>query len=216
MSNEIEWKKFLIDDHADVKRLDYVIRYSSIPSTYQESVSQHSFWVTLHSIMVHKLLCANYPKDGFNSPEIELSILKKALVHDLPEAITGDLVRTYKYSMNEFKKMADKAEDYMVQKYFPESLKSLIGETYIPDETKSKYVESVVKAADFISLFHYMNREHNRGNKEILPFLNRMKLDMKMMSDKSTEKNNWYDLELSRLYSVMAVYATHLEEDREV
>ena len=216
MTIEIEWKKFLIDDHADVKRLDYVIRYSSIPSTYSESVSQHSFWVAMHSVLIHKLLVNGSTDQKLNTDSVELGILKKALVHDLPEAVTGDVVRTYKYSMSEFKKIADKAEDFMVDKYFPNSIKELIDETKGKEESIMNYIESVVKAADFVSLFHFMNREYNRGNKEITPFLNRMKSDMKEMAKKSSGKGTWYDDKLTHLYNDMSNFATHLDENREV
>ena len=172
------WKKFLFNDRADVKRLDYVIRYSSIPSVYQESVSQHSYWVVLNSILIHKEICAN----SVNSPSIELSILKKALIHDIGECVSGDLVRTFKYSNSDFKEAVDRAEQDMIDKYLPSSIKSLIQESMVGTTEDQKYVNSIVKAGDFISLFHYMNREHNRGNREIYPFVNRMKQDMKLMS----------------------------------
>jgi 5'-deoxynucleotidase YfbR-like HD superfamily hydrolase len=206
-----DWKKFLINDYADVKRLDYVIRYSSIPSNFRESVSQHSFWVVLNSCLLNRELF-----QGNVFPELELMILKKALIHDIGECITGDLVRTFKYSNKDLKEIVNKSEHDMMEKYFPKLLLGLISETNnIKNKDDENYVNAIVKAADFISLFHYMNRQHNQGNREITPFINKMKIDLKEMSNKAKDGTP-YGPALSELYKSMSLLATCPEEDRSV
>lgn len=202
------WKSFLIKDHADIKRLDYVTRYNSIPSIYHESVSQHSYWVTLYALMLHQHIFSG--KD----PEIELHICKMGMIHDIGECLTGDVVRTFKYSSPELKRVIDESEEMMMTKYMPMSIKRIIGESQPVQKDDAKYVKDIIKAADFISLFHYMNREYNRGNREIMPFLNRMISDSIHMSQ-SLDKNLWYSKHLSSLYSEMSVLVTHEETIRD-
>lgn len=207
------WKKFLIDDHSEVKRLDYVMRYSSIPAVFQESVSQHTFWVLLHSVLLHRELTQS---SNITDPSIEIFIFRKALIHDIGECVTGDVVRTFKYSSVNFKEAVDEAEDAMVQKYLPDSIKSLMLDSNSKNPQDAKYVDSIVKAADFISLFNYMKREHNRGNQEINPFLNKMREDLFNMHLKAKDAEEWYQTNLSDLYLSMHDLATHKEELRSV
>ena len=48
-------------------------------------------------------------------------------------------------------------------------------------DLRPEYVESVVKAADFLSLYQYMRREAARGNLEIIPFFVKMMGDLAEM-----------------------------------
>lgn len=203
----MEWKSFLLADHADIKRLDYVTRYNSIPSLYQESVSQHSYWVTLYGLMIHNSIYS-----GKNA-EIELSILKSGLIHDVGECLTGDVVRTFKYSNPDLKKVIDESEEMMIQTHLPKTVKRVIAESVPAQKEDAKYVKDIIKAADFVSLFHYMNREYNRGNREIMPFLRRMMADSLQMSE-LCDKSVWYGRHLSSLYSEMSILVTHEELNR--
>ena len=207
---EIDWKQFLLDDHAEIKRLDYVVRYNSIPALFQESVSQHSFWVTLYSCLLHNKISGDS-----GSTYSELRILKKSLTHDIGECVSGDLVRTFKYSSPEFKRAVDMAEETMVEKYLPLSIKNLIKSSQSQDAEDEEYENAIVKAADFISLFHFMYREHNRGNREITPFLNRMRSDMNRMAEKAYDGSDHGQI-LSGMYKSMVSLVLVPEENREV
>jgi 5'-deoxynucleotidase YfbR-like HD superfamily hydrolase len=213
MKSSPDWKKFLLDDHAEIKRLNYVTRYSSIPSLYRESVSEHSYWVTLYSLLLHRQVTKAAGVDS--AADVEYRILKKALVHDIVESVTGDLVRTFKYSSTSLKQSVDEAEGLMVEKYMPGHIKNLIIESNNDESQDAKYMDAIVKAADFVSLFHYMHREYNRGNREIMPFLNRMKTDMKDMASR-TKSGEWYQKMLSGLYESMSKLVMCPEEDRPV
>jgi 5'-deoxynucleotidase YfbR-like HD superfamily hydrolase len=130
-----------------------------------------------------------------------------AITHDLTEALTGDLVRTFKYSSPEFKKAVNKAEDDMLAR-FP----SMIVELYqLWDREAGKdksYVEAVVKAADFMSLHQYMIREVARGNAEINPFLERMVHDLRMEGKSVENDSDPRVASLSDLYKLMASVTT--------
>lgn len=175
-----------MDASSDVRRLSYVDRFSSIPVVVKENVAEHSFWVVLYSMMVHQEL------DG-PSEALPL-VLSYAAVHDLPECLTGDVVRTFKYSSPEFKTAVDSAEEELVKK-LPAKLLSLYSDACSGTKNSEHgwYVKEVVKAADFISLYQYIWRERSKGNQEINQFWYRMKQDMRMMSE--TMHNKCHDEE---------------------
>lgn len=188
----VEWNKLIEAASSDVRRLDAVVRFSSIPVSTSETVSAHTFWVCLYSIMIHRQLTGL-----INEAALEQQIMLYSLIHDIGEAVTGDIVRTMKYSSNEFKEAVDRAEESEMNK-MDQSIKDVVSSC----NKKSRdwpYIKAVVKAADFLSLFEYMNREWNRGNKEIRPFIERMRKDLKSQAE-STKNGEWYEVQLSKLY----------------
>lgn len=203
------WKRFINVIQGDIRRLDQVVRFNSIPTLHHETVATHSFWVVTYALLIHRSLRKD-PSDD----KLERDILLAALTHDFAECITGDVVRTFKYSDVDLKKAIDKAEDQMVSQYFPEELKSIMHESSDAFRSSSgKYIKSVIKAADFASLFMFMNREWIRGNREIRPFLERMKDDLRRIAATSA-LGDWYDVELSRLYNTMSEEAMNEPEMR--
>jgi len=205
------WDEFLGCIQGDIRRLDSVIRYNSIPVLQRESVATHTFWVTLYAILIHRHI-----HKGGTASHVEQEIMLAALTHDLAECVTGDVVRTFKYSNPELKRCIDESEDMMVVRYFPEALKSIMRDSdRIYSSSSGQYVKSIIKAADFTSLFMFMNREWIRGNREITPFIKRMVRDLEAFAyvDESAE---WYDKELSHLYHLMSEQALCVPPNREV
>jgi 5'-deoxynucleotidase YfbR-like HD superfamily hydrolase len=196
---EPDWSSLLNTIRGDVRRLDSTIRYNSIPVYQQESVATHSFWVSFYSLLVHKQL---HPEQN---SMLESSVLKHALLHDIGECLTGDVVRTFKYSSQKFKEAVDLAEYNMVERYMPIQIKQVLNEIEM-DSTSSigSYIKCVVKVADFISLYMFMNREWIRGNREILPFIDRMQKDLRLMGEKTRASDEWFDKAVSSLYFSMA------------
>lgn len=177
-----DWKPLLEAASSDVRRLDYVIRYSSIPVSVPENDSTHMYWVSIYSMMVHRRLQG--PK------ELDALIMQHALTHDALECLSGDIVRTFKYSSEEFRQAVNRAEEGLASA-LPVEVRSLLDEVrqHITSfdhsmHWKGEYVKDVVKAADFMSLYQYMWREKKRGNSEIDPFFGRMIADLKAMGDK--------------------------------
>lgn len=203
------WNEFVATIRGDIRRLDSVIRYNSIPVYQRESVASHSFWVSLYSVLLHRTL-AEYAND----PSLEGDILRHALTHDLGECLTGDVVRTFKYSSESFKQAVDEAESNMIEKYFPANVRGLF---WVSDNSnRSRYIHSIVKAADFTSLYMFMNREWIRGNREIKPFIDRMVKDLDSMSIKTRDSIDPFDHKLSSLYANLSRDAFHEPGTREV
>ena len=57
---KVDWSKVLEAASGDVRRLSHVVRYSSIPISVPENVAEHSYWVSLYAILIHRTL---RPKD---------------------------------------------------------------------------------------------------------------------------------------------------------
>lgn len=147
-----------------------MVRFSSVPVVFHESVSQHSFWVAAYAVMIGRALGEPGPVVG--------ALAAEAIVHDMAECVTGDVVRTFKYSTPELKAAVDGAEDRLVGG-LPDEVRDLFAAAreLVPDGS-SERVREIVKAADWLSLFQYMRREAARSNWDIIPYYRRMQDDL--------------------------------------
>lgn len=198
MISDTTWPSFINDCSGDIKRLDYVWRYSSIPVAVPENVSTHSYWVAVYAVLIH-IKC-----NPINTQVIG-PLLLHSLLHDFPESVTGDIVRVFKYSTPTLKDEIETAERTMIKR-FPTLIQNLLAidlnlicgpEQYVDyDSVKAiqqykQYIITVVKAADFMSLYQYMTREALRSNYEIIPYYNRFLVDLQAMSQSVTDINNF-------------------------
>lgn len=162
------WYSLIEATSDDVRRLSAVDRFSSIPVSVKENVAEHSFWVTLYTAAIHRFLDS---PDHLYGP-----LLLRAVTHDLEECVSGDVVLPLKYSTPELKEEVDRASELLLHRMVPPEIRELRRELVPPGEDWD-YINCVVKAADWLSLFQYMRREASRGNREIIPFYNRMVRD---------------------------------------
>lgn len=177
------WSDLIKEATGDIRRLDHVVRFNSIPVAVHESTSTHSYWVSIYAAMIHLSM---FPEDLKTLG----AVIMVSIVHDAAECVTGDVVRVFKYSTPELKIEVDRAEDILVQKLLGPKIQNLFdvasemskGDATPERDKVPSYVKSVVKAADFLSLFQYMRREAARGNLEIIPFYNRMMIDIHDMA----------------------------------
>lgn len=207
MSNKrskMDWETFLRNSR-DIQRLDYVTRYTSIPVVTRESVSTHSFWVSVYSQMV----CSELQIDD---PLMVAAVLTSANIHDLVEMRSGDFVRTFKYKTAVLKAAVDEAEEILIGE-FDEGIRRLysVSAALVNESPCPGLVKSIVKAADFLSLYHYMAREILRSNYEVSPFFARMIDDLcKCKGSCITYTLNGREVSLSALYDVMHRNSQHL------
>lgn len=198
-ANQMGWEGMLSAASCDVRRLDYVDRFSSIPVTIRETVSAHSYWVCLYAVLIHRHLNGN--------PALIGPICLNAITHDLIECITGDIVRTFKYSSPEFKMAVDLAEGNMLTK-LPQPIQELFHLWEELAGVDKPYVSAVVKTADFVSLHQYMVREVSRGNLEIRPFFERMCKDLRTEAEKLSGHSDPRVASMAGLFSKMAETTT--------
>lgn len=176
-----DWRQFINTSSSDIRRLSAVQRYSSIPIAVTENTAEHSFWVALYAVMIHARV---YPTNKHD--HLTAVIAVKALLHDAADSVAGDVVRVFKYSSPEFKKAVHEAEDVMFQR-LPKEIRlltaRLIANRLKLTKDETMYVDTIIKAADFLSLFQYMRREALRQNLEIEPFYRRMTRDISDMAN---------------------------------
>lgn len=202
-----DWKPLLEAASSDIRRLDYVTRYSSIPVTVPENDSTHMYWVSIYSMMIHRRLTGPV--------ELDALVMQHALTHDALECLSGDIVRTFKYSSEEFRAAVNRAEAGLA-KTLPAEVRSLLDEVRdglqdIDSDWRADYVTDVVKGADFMSLYQYMWREKKRGNSEIDPFFGRMIDDLKAMAKKLRDKAGPGEGGLTYLRSLASLYESMAE-----
>lgn len=204
------WKEIVGASSGDVRRLDYVWRYSSIPALVYENTSAHSFWVTLYAAMIQNEVAS----DDFQTMA---AVTLAACVHDLSDAVAGDVVRVFKYSSDHFRDQVNAAERKMVDRMDPKLRDLVQVSEMLTSGVGKEYVESVVKVADFMSLFQYMRREAMRGNTEIRNFYWRMVKDLKAcqlaMRDRwLSPESGAYEVCLEGAYDSMRIEAIRLGE----
>lgn len=175
---------------GDLKRLSDVWRYSSIPVISRENDIEHLGWVCMYSLLIHNEL---RPESHF----LIGPIATHAISHDVIEAVTGDVVRTFKYSSDELRKAIKKAETGLFNS-LPKPITCLIDshKAQLKAMKKSqhlKYVEDVVKMADFLSLWMFMRREMLRNNQEVVPFARKMVTDLHLMGESFPKDDDMWD-----------------------
>lgn len=84
---------------GDTRQMSSVIRYSSIPHGRGENVAEHSYYVVFYALLIAK----DMEKEGYKIDYYKL--LVSAIIHDLDEAITGDIIRPVKYSSEQLRDM---------------------------------------------------------------------------------------------------------------
>lgn len=102
-------------------RLRYVFRYSTSRVEHPESVAEHSYFVAFYCLLIARWFNENNETD---EDEVSTeSLLQRAILHDLEEAISGDVPRSFKHSSPDVKEMLDKA----AQKAFVQVIEPVCG-----------------------------------------------------------------------------------------
>jgi 5'-deoxynucleotidase YfbR-like HD superfamily hydrolase len=185
------WEPLITTVTGDLNRLNSIWRYSSIPVCHDENDIEHLGWVCIYSLIIH---------DTLRPSDLHLigPIATHAISHDVTESITGDIVRTFKYSSQKLRDAITEAEMGIISN-FPESVRNLLGLhvrllTSKGHEDEIDYVINVVKMADFLSLWMFMRRELMRSNREIVPFYMRMIDDLEQMYRKFLQPKDFMSL----------------------
>lgn len=135
-------------------RLAAIFRYSTLPTIHRESVAEHTCFVALNSYAI----ALDLRRRGFKI-DIE-QVLRSAVVHDIDEALTGDFIRTFKYS------------DAELTRTIKEATRKLMVSLPLPPETLADWNEAkawtlegqVVHFSDLWSLCQFATREIRLGS----------------------------------------------------
>lgn len=139
-------------------RLRYVVRFSICPRVHDESVAEHSFYTAYFAMMIAQdLMVREVEVNGYE-------VASKALIHDMDETYSGDMIRMFKHSSPEIKDAMDKAAEGFMEQHS----KDLLGHEglcTIWKNAKSDNLEgAIVSLADFLSVLSYVVQEIQSGN----------------------------------------------------
>ncbi len=107
---------------SQIRTLIYSIRWNQHPRTVPTTVSGHTFFVTFVSYLMAE------ETEGANV----LNTIERAIFHDVPEALTGDIISPTKRRVEGFESAVEEVESKMVHKMLLPLLPEKIAEHYIP------------------------------------------------------------------------------------
>lgn len=145
------------------KRLNHIRRYSSVPVLRQENVAEHMYWVWLYAIIIWQHMQEN----GYEVNWERLS--KYALLHDLPESQTGDILRITKYHNPQIKELIDQAEKDLFHRSLEWTPQSIIEnfKTFTFESKDMSLEWRIIALCDLLSVFSYCIEEYRVWNENM-------------------------------------------------
>ena len=152
------------------RSLSHVVRFNSTPQQFKESVAEHSFYVAYYtSILVYFLREASIEVD-------EAHALKIALLHDMEERFSGDILTPFKHYNEDVLNAIRKVNEEMIQLVF-EDLPPKLREEFVglwnQDIALTTREAQIVKVADKLSLLSKCYEEIKIGNEYFKPIYER-------------------------------------------
>ena len=146
-----------------VRKLNNMGRWSNELMHSRATVSEHLFFVS----QIGQMLAVIEEKNG---KEVDWKALyQKLLNHDVPEAMTGDIINTMKYREWKLKELVDKIEDELVEEELIDKMDEMYKKPYreILTNFKDDSLEgSILKYADRIDALLECVYELKLGNSQ--------------------------------------------------
>lgn len=177
-------KKFNFKDFLKNERnLDRVIRFSAHMRVKDESVSEHSFHTSLYAMIM-----ADLEEKVFKNKINKEKLLKTALLHDLEECLTGDIIYTFKHTdkalAGEIKKIGQRFMEGLLGNLPPEIAKDYTDLWLHSKDTKT--IEGrIIEAADKLEGLMYVINEFSLGNQEFKKIIKIYQKQLKELGLKS-------------------------------
>jgi len=160
MHNLIE---FVFGQH---NRLSCIKRYNNTPKLSEESVAEHSYYVAVMAMLIADYL--SIEKDIIIDVE---DLLRMALLHDLEEIISGDIIKVLKSGgfKEELDKMNERSMHFLVDglgrqgEYYFNSWKSA--------KNKMSLEAKIIDLVDWLAILVYCVKEIHMGNKYFVEIL---------------------------------------------
>lgn len=147
---------------GDLVRLRYVDRYSTCRVNHRETVAEHSYFVTMYSVLI-----GQWYEFWHGNPLNWRKLMAKACIHDVEESRTGDWPRTFKHSDPnlgiELDRVAGIAIEQLCSRLVQGQWQKQLAMTW--QQSKDSSPEGrVVAFADFLSVLSYVIQEIESGN----------------------------------------------------
>jgi putative hydrolase of HD superfamily len=147
----------------------HIKRYHTTPNFTQESVAEHSHFVA----MITRIICHALEQSG--RPVDTLRAVDLAMIHDYEEAISGDIISTFKHSDPEFVELLDRLTDKAIDQVF-ESLPSDLSAYYIElwrGHNAGSLEGQIVSVADKLAGLVFSHEQLRMGNQFMEPIYRR-------------------------------------------
>ena len=152
--------RFILDRSAA-----HIKRYHTTPMYGQESVAEHSHFVAMITrIICHELERANYRVDT-------LSAVDLAMIHDYEEAISGDIISTFKHSEPALIELLERLTDQAIDQVF-ETLPEDLAGYYIGlwrGHNAGSVEGQIVSVADKLAGLAFSHEQLRMGNQFMEP-----------------------------------------------
>lgn len=173
MENKGDLVKLFNRDY--LARLDNIKQWLEYDRHQQESVSQHSFKVSVFTMSLLEYL---WPSDTQHAEVwlFKYQTLKLALMHDFDEAILRrDITHELKYNKyngGEIRSVLDRFVDRQLTEEFGDE--SDVVKMFSKEDKFYDVMHAIVKVADWMALLYFLNRELAIGNRSwplnLLPY----------------------------------------------
>lgn len=150
-----------IFDHILNRSIAHIVRFSTTPRHFSESVAEHSFYVAYITAILSKLAKAK----GHQVDHAKA--ISMALVHDMEEQFSGDILGPFKSFSPEVKTAIRKVNKEVIHQCFeglPESLQNHFVALWIEEGEGESAEAQIVKAADRLALVAKCYEEVKTGN----------------------------------------------------
>lgn len=158
---------------GSVMRLSHTPRYSTFRQIWKEDVAQHSFYHGFFAWMV----ASDLKHRGY--AVFPAMVVEAALMGDLEEALTGDLITIFKNARPELKSAAKRVGEDCTDAMFEE----FGGAAWHLDQIRkmdhlNQWEAAAVKFADLLCVVAHATQEYCAGNQAFQPVLRDIHRDM--------------------------------------
>jgi 5'-deoxynucleotidase YfbR-like HD superfamily hydrolase len=178
--------RFILDRSAA-----HIKRYHTTPMFAQESVAEHSHFVAMITrIICHALEQAGHPVDTLRAVDL-------AMIHDYEEAISGDIISTFKHSEPELTDVLERLTDRAIDQVF-ETLPADLADYYIDlwrGHNAGSEEGEIVSVADKLAGLAFTHEQLRMGNQFMEPIYRRFVMIVR------TIPYGWWSLVRDRIAS---------------
>lgn len=170
---------------GDPNRLRYVQRYSTCRVVHPDNVAEHMYYVTFYATMLARDIEFQQGREKFDYRKLML----RCVIHDLDEAVTGDVPRMFKHSTESTRQALHDGAKHMVT--------SLFAQLFLSNSTRitttrdvlfdyvallehwetakdNSYEGCLLELADFLSVLSFLVEERQTYNTSLQPHVESM------------------------------------------
>jgi len=144
------------------RRLDTIVRFGTHIRLKDESIAEHSFHTALYAMILADL------EKQFGNKVNQEKLLKTALIHDMEECLTGDIIFGFKHThpklAKQIKKMGSKFLEELMDD-LPEKLSKEYVELWKNSKDMKTLEGKIIEGADKLEGLVYSLNELSLGNK---------------------------------------------------